>query len=55
MESIKNFTVMGLSGPTTFGPGQHHGLNAVRLMRGAKAADQSVTQVTDYQVFKPLF
>lgn len=55
MESIKDFTVMGLSGPTTFGPGQHHGLNAVRLMRGVKAADQSVTQVTDYQVFKPLF
>jgi hypothetical protein len=31
------------------------GINAVRLMRAVKAADQSITQVTGYQVFKPLF
>jgi branched-chain amino acid transport system substrate-binding protein len=55
MESIRGFTVLGLSAPITFGPNRHHGLNAVRLMRAQKAADQSYVQVTPYQVFKPLF
>ncbi|HET8578268.1 MAG TPA: ABC transporter substrate-binding protein [Methylomirabilota bacterium] len=55
MEGIKGFTTMGLSGPVAFGPTQHHGINAVRLMRAKKAADLSYEQVTGYQVFKPLF
>ena len=55
MESIKGFTVMGLSAPITFGPYHHHGLNAVRLMRAVKASDLSYVQVAPYQVFRPLF
>jgi ABC-type branched-subunit amino acid transport system substrate-binding protein len=55
MESIKGFTVLGLSAPVTFGFNHHHGLNAVRLMRAQKAADLSYVQVAPYQVFKPLF
>ncbi len=55
MEGIKGFTTMGLSAPINFGPNQHHGLNAVRLMRAKKAADFSYEQVTGYQIFKPLF
>jgi hypothetical protein len=41
-----------LSAPITWGPGRHHGLNAVRLMRGKKAPDASFTPITDYQVFQ---
>ena len=55
MESIKGFTVLGLSAPVTFGFNHHHGLNAVRLMRAQKAADLSYVQIAPYQVFKPLF
>ena len=55
MEGIRNFTVLGLSAPISFGPDRHHGLNAVRLMRAQKAADFSYVQVAPYQVFKPLF
>ncbi len=55
METIKGFTVLGLSAPVTFGFNHHHGLNAVRLMRAQKAADLSYLQVAPYQVFKPLF
>jgi len=55
MEGIRNFTVLGLSAPITFGSDRHHGLNAVRLMRAQKAADFSYVQVAPYQVFKPLF
>jgi ABC-type branched-subunit amino acid transport system substrate-binding protein len=55
MESIKGFTVLGLSAPVTFGFNHHHGLNAVRLMRAQKAADLSYVQVAPYQFFKPLF
>ena len=55
MEGIRNFTVLGLSAPITFGPDRHHGLNAVRLMRAQKAADFSYVQIAPYQVFKPLF
>jgi ABC-type branched-subunit amino acid transport system substrate-binding protein len=55
MEGIRDFTVLGLSAPISFGPDRHHGLNAVRLMRAQKAADFSYVQVAPYQVFKPLF
>ena len=55
MEGIRHFTALGLSAPITFTPSYHHGLNAVRLMRAQKAADQSYVQVTPYQMFKPLF
>ncbi|HEY4908619.1 MAG TPA: ABC transporter substrate-binding protein [Methylomirabilota bacterium] len=55
MEGIRNFTVLGLSAPISFGPNHHHGLNAVRLMRAQKAADLSYVQIAPYQVFKPLF
>ena len=55
MESIKGFTTMGLTAPVTFGPNQHHGLNAVRLLRANKAADASYVEVLPWQIFKPLF
>ncbi len=55
MEGIKNFTTMNLTAPMAFGPNRHHGLNAIRLMRATKAADNSYTQVTGYQIFNPLF
>ena len=55
METIKGFTMLGLSAPVSFGPNHHHGLNAVRLMRAQKAADLSSVQVAPYQLFKPLF
>ena len=55
MEGIKGFTTMGLTAPVTFGPNQHHGLNAVRLLRANKAADNSFVEVLPWQVFKPLF
>ncbi|HET8578267.1 MAG TPA: ABC transporter substrate-binding protein [Methylomirabilota bacterium] len=55
MESIKNFDTQGLTAPMTFGPNQHHGLNAVRLLRANKAADNSYVEVMPWQVSKPLF
>jgi ABC-type branched-subunit amino acid transport system substrate-binding protein len=55
MESIKNWTPEKLTAPITWGPGRHHGLNAVRLMQGKKAADASFTPITDYQVFPSHF
>ena len=55
MEGIKGFTTMDLTAPVTFGPNQHHGLNAVRLLRANKAADNSFVEVTSWQIFKPLF
>ena len=55
MESIKNFTTMGLTGPMTFGPNRRHGLNSVRLLQAGKAADVSYTEVVPYQVFQPHF
>ena len=55
MESIKGFTTMGLTAPVIFGPNQHHGLNAVRLLRANKAADSSYVEVLPWQIFKPLF
>jgi len=55
MESIKGFTSMGLTPPVTFGPNRRHGLNAVRLMKADKAADNSYTEVVPAQVFQPHF
>ncbi len=55
MEGLKNFDSMGVTAPITFGPNQHHGLNAVRLMRADKAANNSYTVVAPYQLFKPHF
>jgi branched-chain amino acid transport system substrate-binding protein len=55
MEGVKGFTTMALTAPVTFGPNQHHGLNAVRLLRANKAADNSFVEVLPWQVFKPLF
>ncbi|MBI2216807.1 MAG: ABC transporter substrate-binding protein [Candidatus Rokubacteria bacterium] len=56
MESIKNFTAMGLSpAGITFGPNRRHGLNAVRTLRAVKAADNSYAEVAPAQVFPPHF
>ena len=55
MESLKAFDTMGLTAPITFGPNQRHGLNAVRLMKASKAADNAYVEVTPYQLFKPHF
>jgi ABC-type branched-subunit amino acid transport system substrate-binding protein len=55
MEGIKSFDTMGLTAPITFGPNQHHGLNAVRLMRAEKATTNSYVEVMPYQIFKPHF
>jgi ABC-type branched-subunit amino acid transport system substrate-binding protein len=55
MEGVKDFTTMGLTAPITFGPNRRHGLNAVRMLKAVKAADNSYAEVTAYQIFKPLF
>lgn len=55
METIKDYTEEGLVPGITFGPNRHHGLNAVRLMRAGKATDATVTQITPWQTFAPLF
>jgi len=55
MESIKGFTAMGLTPPITFGPNRRHGLNAVRLLRAEKAADNTFTEVVPPQIFQPHF
>lgn len=56
MESIKNFTSMGLSpAGVTFAPNRRHGLNAVRMLRAVKAADNSYAEVVPAQVFQPHF
>jgi len=55
MESIKNFTAMGLTGPITFGPNRRHGLNSVRLLKAGKASEVSYEQVMPYQIFQPHF
>jgi ABC-type branched-subunit amino acid transport system substrate-binding protein len=55
METVKDYTEDGIVAPgVTFSPTQHHGLNAVRLMRAGKANEQP-KQVTPWQVFAPLF
>lgn len=55
MESIKDFTAMGLTPPITFGPNRRHGLNALRLMKAEKAADNSYSEVAPAQIFPPHF
>lgn len=55
METIKDWVEGGLTAPITFGPDQHHGLNAVRLMRAGKQGDPTVKQITGYQIFTPKF
>jgi branched-chain amino acid transport system substrate-binding protein len=55
METVKSFTTMGLTAPMTFGPNRRHGLNAVRLLRAQKAADNSYVEVMPWQVFQPHF
>ncbi len=55
MESIKNFTTMGLTPGITFGPNRRHGLNAIRTMRAVKAADNSYVEVVPAQIFQPHF
>lgn len=55
MESIKDFTSEGLTGPITFGPNRRHGLNSVRLMKAENAAQNKISPVTGYQTFPPLF
>jgi branched-chain amino acid transport system substrate-binding protein len=55
MESVKNFDTMGLTAPISFGPGRRHGLNAVRLLKADKAANNSYTEVVPWQVFQPHF
>jgi len=55
MESIKDFTSEGLTGPITFGPGRRHGLNSVKLMKAENAAQNKISQVTGWQTFPPLF
>jgi branched-chain amino acid transport system substrate-binding protein len=55
MEQIKGFTTMGLSPAVTFGPGRRHGLNAVRMLKAVKAADNSYVEVVPAQIFQPHF
>jgi len=55
MESVRNFDTMGLTAPITFGPGRRHGLNAVRLLKAEKAANNSYSEVVPWQVFQPHF
>ncbi len=55
METIKNFNAMGASPGITFGPNRRHGLNAVRMLRAVKAADNSYAEVVPPQIFQPHF
>jgi branched-chain amino acid transport system substrate-binding protein len=55
MEGVKGFTTMGLTSPITFGPNRRHGLNALRLLKAVKAADNSYTEVAPAQIFQPHF
>jgi ABC-type branched-subunit amino acid transport system substrate-binding protein len=55
LESLRDWSPGGLSAPVTFGPGRHHGLNAVRLLQALRASDLSFRQVAGDQVFPPRF
>jgi ABC-type branched-subunit amino acid transport system substrate-binding protein len=55
MEGMKGFTAQGLTPPITFGPNRRHGLNALRLLKAVKAADNSYVEVVPPQVFQPHF
>jgi branched-chain amino acid transport system substrate-binding protein len=51
MDSITSYDAGGLSPNFGFGPGKHHGLNAVRLMRAGKSAADLPKQITPWQIF----
>ena len=55
MEQIKGFNTMGLTPQVTFGPNRRHGLNAVRMLKAVKAADNSYVEVMPAQIFQPHF
>jgi ABC-type branched-subunit amino acid transport system substrate-binding protein len=55
MEGVKGFTAQGLTPPMTFGPSRRHGLNALRLLKAVKAADNSYVEVVPPQIFQPHF
>jgi ABC-type branched-subunit amino acid transport system substrate-binding protein len=55
MEGVKGFTAQGLTPPITFGPNRRHGLNALRLLKAVKAADNSYAEVVPPQIFQPHF
>jgi ABC-type branched-subunit amino acid transport system substrate-binding protein len=55
METVKNFNAMGASPGITFGPNRRHGLNATRMLRAVKAADNSYVEVVPPQIFQPHF
>jgi len=55
METFKDWTPEKLTGPITWGPNRHHGLNPIRMMQAGKAADASFKAITDYQPFPSHF
>jgi ABC-type branched-subunit amino acid transport system substrate-binding protein len=55
MEGVKGFTAQGLTPPITFGANRRHGLNALRLLKAVKAADNSYVEVAPPQIFQPHF
>src|SRR3990172_8022497 len=55
METFKDWTPEKLTGPITWGPNRHHGLNPIRMMQAGKAADASFKGITDYQPFPSHF
>ena len=55
MEGVKGFTAQGLTAPITFGATRRHGLNALRLLKAVKAADNSYVEVAPPQIFQPHF
>jgi hypothetical protein len=52
---VKGFTAQGLTPPITFGANRRHGLNALRLLKAVKAADNSYVEVAPPQIFQPHF
>ena len=55
MDSFKGWVPEKLTGPITWGPNRHHGLNPIRMMQAGKAADASFKAITDYQPFPSHF
>lgn len=55
LESLNNYEPENLTAPIHWSAKQRHGLNTVRLMRAQKAADQSFTPVSDWQIFPAHF
>ncbi len=55
MESVKDWTGDGLYPPMSFGPDRHHGLNAVRLVRAGKNAEEQPVPVSAWNVSKSHF